>query len=159
MIKLFVNNQEVDIDQDETNVTVNYSIEAIDLGNIKGAHSKRNIKVPATKTNVEIFENIQEVGSVVTDAYKLFDARLEANGIPILVGKGRVDSGAINAINSGFQGKDFKLSLIGNNADWFADVGNTLVKDLGWDLLEVSSTEVKKYFDVTSDEYCYILMK
>jgi hypothetical protein len=159
MIKLFVNNQEVDIDQDETNVTVNYSIEAIDLGNIKGAHSKRNIKVPATKTNVEIFENIQEVGSVVTDAYKLFDARLEANGIPILVGKGRVDSGAINAINSGFQGKDYKLSLIGNNADWFADVGNTLVKDLGWDLLEVSSTEVKKYFDVTSDEYCYILMK
>ncbi len=159
MIKLFVNNQEVDIDQDETNVTVNYSIEAIDLGNIKGAHSKRNIKVPATKTNVEIFENIQEVGSVVTDAYKLFDARLEANGIPILVGKGRVDSGAINAINSGFQGKDYKLSLIGNNADWFADVGNTLVKDLGWDLLEVSSTEVKKYFDVTTDEYCYILMK
>ena len=80
MIKLFVNNTEVDIDQDETNVTVNYSIESINLGNIKGAHSKRNIKLPATKTNLEVFENIQEIGSVITDAYKLFDARLEANG-------------------------------------------------------------------------------
>ena len=159
MIKLFVNNTEVDIDQDETNVTVNYSIESINLGNIKGAHSKRNIKLPATKTNLEVFENIQEIGSVITDAYKLFDARLEANGVPILVGKGRVDSGAINNIHSGFQGKDYKVALIGNNADWFADVGNILVRDLGWQTITVSTASIKENYDPTTAESCFILMK
>ena len=159
MIRLFVNNQEVDIDQDETNVTVNYSIEGIDLKNIKGAHSKRNLKVPATKNNIDIFQNIQEIGSVVTDAYKLFDARLEANGIPILVGKGRIDSGQIIGINSGFAAKDFKISLIGNNADWFSDVGNILVRDLTWEDLTLSTATVKTNYDPTTSEACFILMK
>lgn len=159
MIKLFVNNTEVDIDQDETNVTVNYSIEAIDLNNIKGAHSKRNVKIPATKNNLEIFENIQEIGSVITDAYKLFDARLEANGVPILVGKGRVDSGSLNSINSGFKAKDFKISLIGNNADWFSDVGNILVRDLGWNDLTLSTASIKINYNPTTAEACFILIK
>jgi len=159
MIKLFIGGQEVDLNQDEVNVTIDYSIENIDLGNISGAHSKRNVTLPATKTNVSIFQNITDAGAIVTSAYKLLSARLEADGVPILTGKARLEGADLQAINSGFLASSFKVSLIGNNADWFADVGNILVRDLGWSTIEVSETTVKANYNPVTAEYCFILMK
>jgi hypothetical protein len=159
MIKLFIGGQEVDLNQDDVNVTIDYSIENIDLGNISGAHSKRNVTLPATKTNVGIFQNITDAGAIVTNAYKLLSARLEADGVPILTGKARLEGADLQAINSGFLASNFKVSLIGNNADWFADVGNTLVRDLGWSTIEVDETSVKENYDPVTAEYCFILMK
>jgi hypothetical protein len=159
MIKLFIGGQEVDLNQNEVNVTIDYSIENIDLGNISGAHSKRNVTLPATKNNVSIFQNITDAGAIVTNAYKLLSARLEADGVPILTGKARLEGADLQAINSGFLASNFKISLIGNNADWFADVGNTLVKDLGWSTIEVDETSVKENYDPVTAEYCFILMK
>ena len=159
MIKLFIGGQEVDLNQDEVNVTIDYSIENIDLGNISGAHSKRNVTLPATKTNVSIFQNITDAGAIVTNAYKLLSARLEADGVPILTGKARLEGADLQAINSGFLASNFKVSLIGNNADWFADVGNILVRDLGWDDIEINTANVKTNYDPLTSEHCYILMK
>jgi hypothetical protein len=159
MIKLFIGGQEVDLNQNEVNVTIDYSIENIELGNISGAHSKRNVTLPATKTNVNIFQNITDAGAIVTNAYKLLSARLEADGVPILTGKARLEGADLQAINSGFVASNFKVSLIGNNADWFADVGNILVKDLGWSTIEVSETTVKANYNPVTAEFCFILMK
>jgi hypothetical protein len=159
MIKLFIGGQEVDLNQSEVNVTIDYLIENIDLGNISGAHSKRNVTLPATKTNVNIFQNITDAGAIVTSAYKLLSARLEADGVPILTGKARLEGADLQAINSGFVASNFKVSLIGNNADWFADVGNTLVRDLGWDDIEINTTNVKTNYDPLTSEHCFILMK
>jgi len=159
MIKLFIGGQEVDLNQDEVNVTIDYSIENIDLGNISGAHSKRNVTLPATKNNVSIFQNITDAGAIVTSAYKLLSARLEADGVPILTGKARLEGADLQAINSGFLASNFKVSLIGNNADWFADVGNILVRDLGWDDIEINTANVKTNYDPLTSEHCYILMK
>jgi hypothetical protein len=159
MIKLFIGGQEVDLNQNEVNVTIDYSIENIDLGNISGAHSKRNVTLPATKTNVNIFQNITDAGAIVTNAYKLLSARLEADGVPILTGKARLEGADLQAINSGFLASNFKVSLIGNNADWFADVGNTLVRNLGWDDIEINTTNIKTNYDPLTSEHCFILMK
>jgi hypothetical protein len=159
MIKLFIGGQEVDLNQDEVNVTIDYSIENIELGNISGAHSKRNVTLPATKTNVNIFQNITDAGAIVTNAYKLLSARLEADGVPILTGKARLEGADLQAINSGFVASNFKVSLIGNNADWFADVGNTLVRDLGWHDIEINTANVKTNYDPLTSEHCFILMK
>ena len=159
MIKLFIGGQEVDLNQEEVNVTIDYSIENIELGNISGAHSKRNVTLPATKTNVNIFQNITDPGAIITNAYKLLSARLEVDGVPILTGKARLEGADLQAINSGFIASNFKVSLIGNNADWFADVGNTLVRSLGWDDIEVSETTVKTNYNPTTAEHCFILMK
>ena len=159
MIKLFIGGQEVDLNQDEVNVTIDYSIENLDLGNISGAHSKRNVTLPATKTNIGIFQNITDAGAIVTNAYKLLSARLEADGVPILTGKARLEGADLQAINSGFLASSFKVSLIGNNADWFADVGNILVRDLGWDDIEINTANVKTNYDPLTSEHCYILMK
>jgi hypothetical protein len=65
----------------------------------------------------------------------------------------------LQAINSGFVASNFKVSLIGNNADWFADVGNILVRDLGWDDIEINTANVKTNYDPLTSEHCYILMK
>ena len=159
MIKLYIGGQEVDLNQEDVNVTIDYSIENIELGNISGAHSKRNVTLPATKTNVNIFQNITDPGAIITNAYKLLSARLEADGVPILTGKARLEGADLQAINSGFLASNFKVSLIGNNADWFADVGNTLVRSLGWDDIEVSATTVKTNYNPTTAEHCFILMK
>jgi hypothetical protein len=159
MIKLFIGGQEVDLNQSEVNVTIDYSIENIELGNISGAHSKRNVTLPATKTNVNIFQNITDAGAIVTNAFKLLSARLEADGVPILTGKARLEGADLQAINSGFLASNFKVSLIGNNADWFSDVGNILVRDLGWSTIEVSETTVKATYNPVTAEYCFILMK
>jgi hypothetical protein len=159
MIKLFIGGQEVDLNQDQVNVTIDYSIENIELGNISGAHSKRNVTLPATKTNVNIFQNITDAGAIVTSAYKLLSARLEADGVPILTGKARLEGADLQAINSGFVASNFKVSLIGNNADWFADVGNILVRDLGWDDIEINTANIKTNYDPLTSEHCYILMK
>lgn len=159
MIKLYIGGQEVDLNQEEVNVTIDYSIENIELGNISGAHSKRNVTLPSTKTNINIFQNITDPGAIITNAYKLLSARLEADGVPILTGKARLEGADLQAINSGFTASNFKVSLIGNNADWFADVGNTLVRSLGWDNIEVSETTVKTNYNPTTAEHCFILMK
>jgi len=159
MIKLYIGGQEVDLNQEDVNVTIDYSIENIELGNISGAHSKRNVTLPATKTNVNIFQNITDPGAIITNAYKLLSARLEADGVPILTGKARLEGADLQAINSGFLASNFKVSLIGNNADWFADVGNTLVRSLGWNDIEVSETTVKTNYNPTTAEHCFILMK
>jgi len=159
MIKLYINNEEVDVNQDTVNVTVNYSIESSELGNIKGSHSKRNIELPATKKNKGILENIEIPESISSEAYKLFDARLEANGVTILVGKAKLESADLNAIYSGFEAKNYKLSLIGNNADWFADVGNVLVRSLGWGDLELSTANIKTNYNPLTNEACFILLK
>ena len=159
MIKLYIGGQEVNLNQEDVNVTIDYSIENIELGNISGAHSKRNVTLPATKTNVNIFQNITDPGAIITNAYKLLSARLEADGVPILTGKARLEGADLQAINSGFIASNFKVSLIGNNADWFADVGNTLVRSLGWDDIEVSETTVKTNYNPTTAEHCFILMK
>ena len=159
MIKLFINNQEVDLNQKDVNVTIDYSIENIELGNISGAHSKRNVTLPGTKTNIEIFENIETPNVIVNNAYKLLPARLEANGVPILTGKARLDSGELNAMNHGFKANNYKVALIGNNADWFADVGNILVRSLGWQDITVSTATVKANYNPLTSEHCFILMK
>jgi hypothetical protein len=159
MIKLFINNQEVDLNQKDVNVTIDYSIENIELGNISGAHSKRNVTLPGTKTNIDIFENIETPNVIVTNAYKLLPARLEANGVPILTGKARLDSGELTAMNHGFKANNYKVALIGNNADWFADVGNILVRSLGWQDITVSTATVKTNYNPLTSEHCFILMK
>jgi len=79
--------------------------------------------------------------------------------VPILTGKARLEGADLLAINSGFVASNFKVSLIGNNADWFSDVGNILVRDLGWSTIEVSETTVKANYNPVTAEYCFILMK
>ena len=158
-IRLYINGNEVDTDQSGVDVTVTYSIEAIQPGKIKGSHSKRNIRLPATKGNIEIFENFEDPGSVSTNAYKFLPARLDKAGLPVLTGTAKLDSVEVQATPNGFLPVAYKVGLFGNNADWKATVGNQLVRSLGWGQVTIGTSEIETNADPTTDEFAWTLVK
>ena len=157
--RLYIDGNLIDIDQKGLDVAISYSIEGIVPGKIQGAHSSRLVKIPATKRTQRIFENIEIPGSSPTQAYKFLPARLESKGLPILEGKARVDGVDLKATPTGFTPENYKVALIGNNADWFTDVGNTLVRALDWGNLTISVAKVEENVNPTTAESCFILMK
>lgn len=157
--RLYIDGQEVTTDQSGLDVTLSYSIESTIPGEVQGAHSKRTVKLPATKENIQLFECIAKPGSVANNAYKYLPARLQTAGLPILTGKARLQSIDTRATTNGFEPIEFKVGLFGNNADWAADVGNLLVRDLGWGQVTVSVAEVEENRDPLANEYAWILMK
>ena len=157
--RLYIDGQLIDIDQSGLDVAISYSIEGTQPGKIQGAHSSRLVKIPATKRTQRIFENIEIPGSSPTQAYKYLPARLESKGLPILEGKARVDGVDLKATPTGFTPETYKVALIGTNADWFTDVGNTLVRSLDWGNLTISVANVEENVDPTTAESCFILMK
>ena len=158
-IRLYINGNEVDTDQSGVDVTVTYSIEAIQSGKIKGAHSKRNVNLPPTKGNIEIFENFEDPGSISTNAYKFLPARLDKAGLPVLTGTAKLDSVEVQATPNGFLPVSYKVGLFGNNADWKATVGNQLVRSLGWGQVTISTTEIESNADPLVDEFAWTLVK
>ena len=157
--RLYIDGNLIDIDQKGLDVAISYSIEGIVPGKIQGAHSSRLVKIPATKKAQRIFENIEIPGSTSTRAYKSLPMSYQSKGLPILDGKARVDGVDLKATPTGFTPETYKVALIGNNADWFTDVGNTLVRALDWGNLTISVAEVEENVDPTTAESCFILMK
>jgi hypothetical protein len=157
--RLYINGNLIDTDQKGLDVTLSYSIEGIEPGKIQGAHSSRLVKIPATKKTQRIFENIEIPGATTTNAYKFLPARLESKGLPILQGKARIDGIDLEATPTGFAPKNYKIALIGTNADWFTDVGNTLVRALNWGNLVISVAKVEENVNPITGESCFILMK
>lgn len=157
--RLYIDGQEVTTDQSGLDVTLSYSIESTIPGEVQGAHSKRTVKLPATKENIQLFECIAKPGSVANNAYKYLPARLQTAGLPILTGKARLQSIDTRATTNGFEPIEFKVGLFGNNADWSADVGNLLIRNLDWGQVTVSVSEVEENRDPLSNEYAWILVK
>ena len=157
--RLYIAGQEVTTDQSSLDVTLSYSIESIVPGNVQGAHSKRTVKLPATKENIQLFEYIAEPGTNPGTAYKYLPARLQTGGLPILNGKAKLANVATRATTNGFEATEFKVGLFGNNADWMADVGNQLIRTLGWGQITISVAEVEQNRDPLTNDYAWILFK
>jgi hypothetical protein len=157
--RLYIDGQEVTTDQSSVDVTLSYSIESIVPGEIQGAHSKRTVKLPATKENIQLFEYIAEPGANPDTAYKYLPARLQTGGLPILTGKARLQNVGLKSTTNGFEPNEFKVGLFGNNADWAADVGNQLVRDLGWGQVTVSVAEIEQNRNPLTNEFAWILVK
>ena len=141
--RLYIDGNLIDIDQKGLDVAISYSIEGIVPGKIQGAHSSRLVKIPATKQVQQIFENIEIPGASPTRAYKSLPMSYTSKGLPILEGKARVDGVDLKATPTGFTPENYKVALIGTNADWFTDVGNTLVRALDWGNLTISVADAK----------------
>ena len=157
--RLYIDGNLIDIDQKGLDVAISYSIEGTQPGKIQGAHSSRLVKIPATKKAQRIFENIEIPGSSPTRAYKSLPMSYQSKGLPILEGKARVDGVDLKATPTGFTPEIYKVALLGTNADWFTDVGNTLVRSLDWGNLTISVADIEENVDPTTAESCFILMK
>lgn len=160
-LRIWIDGAEADVVQGANGVSFTYSIEGTEPGKVSGAYAKRSITLPGTKTNHDIFEHIDQPESVVTDANKLLPARAEVGGIPVLAGKAQLSRAALISTRHGLKASNYQIDFLGANADWFQDIGGLLVRDLGWDDIELTTANYDSLGDAqpVSEDTCFILMK
>jgi hypothetical protein len=159
-VAIVIDGTKADVDQD-TSFSFVYSIESTEPGKVAGSYSKRSVTLPATTTNRQIFEDIEQGERVIIDANKLLTASATVGGIPILNGKVQLNRAAL--ISNGFRFKpaNYQVTFIGANADWFSDISNVLVRNLGWPTVELTQTNYDDLGDAdpTTDDTCFALIK
>jgi hypothetical protein len=159
-VAIVIDGTKADVDQD-TSFSFVYSIESAEPGKVAGSYSKRSVTLPATTTNRQIFEDIEQGERIIIDANKLLTASATVGGIPILNGKVQLNRAAL--ISNGFRFKpaNYQVTFIGANADWFSDISNVLVRNLGWATVELTQTNYDDLGDAdpTTDDTCFALIK
>jgi hypothetical protein len=159
-VAIVIDGTKADVDQD-TSFSFVYSIESAEPGKVAGSYSKRSVTLPATTTNRQIFEDIEQGERVIVDANKLLTASATVGGIPILNGKVQLNRAAL--ISNGFRFKpaNYQVTFIGANADWFSDISNVLVRNLGWSTVELTQTNYDDLGDAdpATDDTCFALIK
>ena len=157
-VDIYIGGQSVDVDVSRLNLSIEYSIEETDLGKVRGAHSKRALSLPATAVNNEIAESAHDPASVTTSAGTLQAARIEVNGLPILAGKAQLTNVDLIRRGSGLRAGAYKYAFYGSNADWFQDLGDLRVRDLGWTDITLNTSAVEALY-TPADETCFTVIK
>jgi hypothetical protein len=157
-IDIFIDGEKVDTDVSGLSLAIEYSIEETDLGKVRGAHSKRAISLPPTKLNNVIAESINNPASIATAAGSLQPARIEVNGLPVLSGKAQLTNVDLIRQGYGLKSAGYKYAFFGSNADWFQDLGDLRVRDLGWTDRTLSSSATTAVYSPT-DETCFTVIK
>lgn len=160
-LKIWIDGREADVIQGGNAISFSYTIEGTEPGKVSGAYAKRSITLPGTKNNHAIFESIDQAPSVVTDANKLLDCRAEVGGLPVLTGKAQLNRAALISNRHGLKAANYQISFVGANADWFQDIGGLLVRDLGWDDIELTAANYDDLgsADPLTQDVCFLLMK
>ena len=160
-MKLWINNQEAEVLQDTQRISFTYSVDSATPGGVGGAYAKRSLILPGTKINHKIYQNIDQAPAVVTTANKLLPARAEVNGVPILAGKAQLTKARLSGTGHGFKAANYEVSFVGNNADWFQQIGGLLVRDLPWDnfTLSAANYQAQTDSDPLLSQGCFIVVK
>lgn len=158
--KLIINGKEAEVLQDTT-FSFNYSIESAEPGKVNGAYSKRSITLPATKTNREIFEDIEQGDVVLNKANKILPARAEVGGLVVLSGKVQHQRTTLRGGFNKFLPSAYQVVFVGNNADWFSDIANLKIRDLNWGMLELTAANYDTYgaTNASAHDVCFTLVK
>lgn len=160
-LKLYIDNQEAEVLQDAQRISFTYSVDSAQPGGVGGSYAKRALILPGTKTNHKIYENIDQAPAVVSKANKLLPARAEVNGIPILAGKAQLSKARLVGTGHGLKAASYEVSFVGNNADWFQQIGGLLVRDLPWDDFTLSEANylAQTDSDPLLSQGCFIVVK
>lgn len=160
-LKIWINGQAVDVLQGANQISFVYSIEGTEPGKVGGAYAKRSITLPGTKANHELFQNIDQSGTVVTTANQLLPARAEVGGIPILTGKAQLNRAALIGTQHGLKASNYQVTFVGANADWFGDMGGLLIRALDWGTVEltVANYGAAGNADPLTEDTCFALIK
>ena len=159
--KLYIDNKEAEVLQDAQRISFTYSVDSAQPGGVGGSFAKRSLTLPGTKLNHAIYENIDQAAAVVSKANKLLPARAEVNGVPILAGKAQLSKATLTKNTLGFKASGYEVSFVGNNADWFQQIGGLLVRDLQWDNFTLSAVNYQTQTDSDPllSQGCFILVK
>jgi hypothetical protein len=125
--ELYINGKLADFN--ELDLSFVYSVEDDDTLSVSGSHSKRSIKLPATKRNNDIFSNalqLQQPPNLNSGLYAL-PSRILVDGIPVFIGTAQIDKGGISKL-----GSYFEVLFLSDNSNWIEEM-----RDVGMDSIEM----------------------
>lgn len=131
-------------DFNELDLSFVYSVEDDDTLSVSGSHSKRSIKLPATKRNNDIFSNailLQQPQNLNAGLLSL-PARIIVDGIPVFIGSAQIDKAGITKLSSYYE-----VLFLADNSDWIEqmrDVGMDTI-DMDWDIDYTASNVMGSY--------------
>lgn len=107
-------------DYDKIDLSFVYTVDDLD-GAASGSHSKRNIKLPATKNNNEIFSNanILSVPQNLNDGLLSLPCRIVIDGLVLFVGTCQIDKATISRLNS-----NYEVLFLSDNSNWIEPLRN-----------------------------------
>lgn len=160
-LKLWIDGQEAEVLQDVQRISFTYSVDSAQPGGVGGSYAKRALVLPGTKANHKIYENIDQPPAVLGASNLLRPARAEVNGVPILAGKAQLSKARLRGAGLGFKAESYEVSFVGNNADWFQQIGSLLVRDLPWDNFTLSEANylTQTDSDPLFSQGCFIAVK
>jgi len=158
-VRININGTEADIDAATLRLALDIAVETDEPGQVRGSYSKRAISLPGTSTNRDILEDIQHGTTVLTSSNQLLPVTVEADGIPIL--KGRVQLSQVIHRGQAKRVAEYKAAIYGNNADWFTQIKNKRIRDLGWSelTLDFATIEDAAKNNTWEDETTFGLVK
>lgn len=120
-----------------------------DSGRVLTSAAKRSVALPSTSTNRQIFENWPN--SVLTSSnseFKPFDYKV--GGVTVFRGRCQLVSASTRSNGYGFETRQYKVDLYGNNADWFLQLDGLKMSDLDYTDLTLDESTVSGAWSVNS---------
>lgn len=150
MVRVYINNQEVDILKDDrVQIATTYSVSDIkEVDKAKSSISK-TITLPATGRNKQIFGFADDIHSL--NSFNNGDkntGRIEVEGTTILEGSVKMERPIINGdkrIN------EFEIVIISGAADWKTDIGDKNIKDIDFSVYNHDYTLANQLLSETID--------
>lgn len=123
MMQLFLNNELVDLFGDETIVGSYATNELGDLKSRQGVYSN-TFKIPFTNRNRNVMQSAEIVTGTTLRPYQKLHARINVNGVPVVIGWGIITS----ASRTGYE-----VQVIGGNAEWYENINDASLQDINLD--------------------------
>ena len=160
-IKIYIDNQVVDLPVNDLNLNLTYSLKDRDGFAVNtGSRSEYSFEFPSTHNNDIIFSRFYDVSEETQNKQVLLSASIEVNGLPFFSGLAQLTSTTIEADLFYWKGQTYKVSFYGNNVDWVAQLKNKYLYqyDYGTHVFD-SGTVLSSFSNVYTDIYKYILIK
>lgn len=131
-LQLKINGKICDLSNSDTDFNFDFAIyDNNTLANIKASTTNRNVKLPANKTNKEIFNNYGEISQGLIPAQFEFPCSVWINDFPLIMGKCYLQKAVFGQAGSDYQlkVKEYEVLIIGDNADCFTDIRELYLRD------------------------------
>lgn len=132
-IEIYINGKLADYDK--VDLSFVYSVEDDDSLSVSGSHSKRSIKIPATKRNNDIFQNALKLNlpQNLNGGLLQLPSRIIVDGMPLFIGSAQVDKATITKYS-----KQYEVIFLADNSDWIEQM-----RDVGMDTIVMPGDEIQ----------------
>lgn len=140
--RLFIDGKEVDLINNE-DLPISFTLRitaSLENSRPAGGNSKKNIDLPSTENNLNIFNNWHK--NIISDEQAVSKKPffIQVNGVQVLEGTAQLQESVGNSALYGRGSSGIKVLLLANNADWITRVKDLRLIDLDW-------TDTNRQFD------------